>query len=342
MPAASAEAEALEAVTESAAPAARVTLPQGVRALVGWLATSLAGLTAIIYAAGYFLFHAHLNMLGLGDVVGFPHEQMLLEGGRFFFFCIGELIRYCLVGGVLLAVVLIAAAMLREIPFAARTSGLVSDWAWRRRMVLTATHPRLEAAVVLAVFVALLALHAKYFYYPLYALQGLSDLLYATPQPALATPRACAAFIDSGPALDALARRIVTSGTGPCQGALVFAFQGALEDYLLLVIGAAITFYYTARARDGLVIRLMRLLLGAYALMFTLMLPVAFGVLVRLPIYPIVDVTLRDGTRLHAKQLERTSASITLWDGAARRTIWRPLDGVGSIQVSGEGNLFDR
>ena len=60
-------------------------LLQRLKESIAWLGGALAAVTAICYATGYFAFHAHLTMLGLGRVVDFKHEDMLLEGGRFFF-----------------------------------------------------------------------------------------------------------------------------------------------------------------------------------------------------------------------------------------------------------------
>jgi hypothetical protein len=85
----------------------------------------------------------------------------------------------------------------------------------------------------------------------------------------------------------------------------------------------------------------MRLLLAAYILIFTLLLPVAFGVLVRIPIYPIVEITQENGTLTRAKLLDRDSNGVTIWEEDRRRISWRPTAALASIQVTGQGNLFD-
>jgi hypothetical protein len=337
----SAEREDVVGRAATAAGAPRVTLSQGTKAVVAWIATSLAGLTAIVYAAGYFLFHAHLNMLGLGDVVSFPHDQMLLEGGRFFLFSISRLIWDCVIGGLMLAIVLIAVALLREVKAITDRTQRIGAWVNRRRAAIAASHPRLGGALVLALFVSCLAAHAKYYYYPLYSLQELANLLFSRPGPPLKTAQDCIAFLQTEPELSDFAARIVSSGSGHCQNRLAFEFDGILEEYLLLIISGGIIFHYTSKVSDGIMIRLMRLLLAAYILIFTLLLPVAFGVLVRIPIYPAVEITPRNGTLIKARLLKLDSNGVTIWEEDRRRISWQPITALGSIQVTCQGNLFD-
>ena len=107
-------------------------LLQRLKESIAWLGGALAALTAICYATGYYAFHAHLTMLGLGRVVDFKHEDMLLEGARFFFAVTAHLLQMMLAlgaGGVsVLVSVLVMLALLGEIGPLARSGRRAREW----------------------------------------------------------------------------------------------------------------------------------------------------------------------------------------------------------------------
>jgi hypothetical protein len=75
---------------------------------------------------------------------------------------------------------------------------------------------------------------------------------------------------------------------------------------------------------------------------FTLMLPIAFGVLVREPFYPTVEVSLTGGQKIVATLLERTDTRVLLWEDDVRRVVWYSSAKVDSVQVTGEKNIFEK
>jgi hypothetical protein len=105
-------------------------LLQRLKGSIAWLGGALAALTAICYATGYYAFHAHLTMLGLGRVVDFKHEDMLLEGARCFFSVTAHLLQMVLAIGAGGVSVLVLLAFLGEIgPLARRAP----DWRMAER-----------------------------------------------------------------------------------------------------------------------------------------------------------------------------------------------------------------
>jgi hypothetical protein len=51
---------------------------------IGWLSGSVAGLGALLYAAGYLVTRAHLHLLGLDRLLVPGNERFTEEGANFF------------------------------------------------------------------------------------------------------------------------------------------------------------------------------------------------------------------------------------------------------------------
>jgi hypothetical protein len=312
-------------------------LLRGLQGLLGSMVGSLAGLTALCYGAGYFLFHAHLNMLGLGEVIDFPQDKMLVEGGRFFLYSIGQLITDGILLGGLFAFLLATWTILKEIPVFSRPMARGSSRLNDVRLWFANRHPRLGDALMLLVFVALLAVHIQTFFYPISSLQQLSSILYDAPE---LIPRTCEQIGASGAPFNMIVAAMVKNTN--CTRYLKPEFDSILDQYLLVVLLLFFAFSYTARRSGVLARRLPRMLVGAYGVIFTLMLPIAFGVLVREPFYPTVEVSLTGGQKIVATLLERTDTRVLLWEDDVRRVVWYSSAKVDSVQVTGEKNIFEK
>lgn len=55
----------------------------GIKSFILWIGGSLAGITAVLYACGYLVTRAHMNMLGLYGFVEFDNDHFLQEGAKF-------------------------------------------------------------------------------------------------------------------------------------------------------------------------------------------------------------------------------------------------------------------
>src|SRR5262245_22930436 len=86
----------------------RSTLPAGVVAFVGWLASSLGAIGAIFYASGFLISAAHLRLLGLGQIVTYSHEHYVQQGGEF----IRYVAAYAMEAALLFIVVIVAVVLL--------------------------------------------------------------------------------------------------------------------------------------------------------------------------------------------------------------------------------------
>ena len=108
------------------APSAVREAVKAVTGLIGWIGASVAGLTAFGYGAGYFTVHEHLIMLGFSDVVDVTNDEILLEGGRFFYRTLQEMA----FGGMIIIIVTTAVCFIAwsiyRIPFVRQRKAVVS------------------------------------------------------------------------------------------------------------------------------------------------------------------------------------------------------------------------
>jgi hypothetical protein len=300
-----------------------------------WLGGSIAGLSVICYGAGYFLFHAHLQMLGLSEIVALPQEQMLLEGARFFFSVFSIFFEDGLVLGAVIVIAMATIAVVHEFPrlasAIARTRMSIID-RWQR---LTRRSPTLNRTITLVVLVVALTLHTDAFFYPLREVSGIENMLFkdqtssnvtAEKQPSLKFEHKIIGLIQSG-----------SDG----RNALKDEYRTILDGYLILLVGVWLTFARSQRTGAIRASPIVRLIVVSYALVMTLLLPVGFGVMVRAPVAPTVEVTLSNGKVLRGAMLENGNNHLVLWFPTLRRAGWYSSSSIGSIQVLGETNLFD-
>lgn len=310
---------------------------QRLKESIAWLGGALAALTAICYATGYYSFHAHLTMLGLGQVVDFKHEDMLLEGARFFFVVTAHLLQMVLALGAGLVSVLVAFALLGEIGPLRRGWGRFVEWFGARRVALGAARPTLTSTLLLAVLVLLLIAHTNRFFYPLLALGRIDGLLFRT---GVQATNDCRALIpaDNIGLTPAVAATLVMQG-GRCSAYLLGEFRRLLDGYLALLIAINLFFYLTPHIRPALLGRVFRMVLAVYGLVYALLLPVDFGILVRAAVYPLASLEFKNGTVLKGNLMTRNDKNLLLWLPAERKAIWYPADAA-TVQVIGQDNLF--
>lgn len=317
-------------------------LLQRLKASMAWLGGALAALTAICYATGYYAFHAHLTMLGLGQVVDFKHEDMLLEGARFFFTVTAHLLQMVLALGAGLASVLIAGALLGEIgPLRRGWRGLVA-WLAGRRAALDAARPALVSTLLLTGLVVLLIAHTNRFFYPLLALGRIDSLLFRAAVPA---PKLCTdliALADNGLA-PAVASALLMQGER-CSSLLLGEFRRLLDGYLALLIAVSLAFSVNFPIRPAALAQVCRLALGVYGLVYTLMLPIDFGILVRTAVYPVARIEFKQGEEkaVTGNLMARNDKQILLWLPGARKALWYPSETIATLQVIGQSNLFSQ
>ncbi len=316
-----------------------------VKQFITWIGGAVAGLSILFYAAGYLVYRAHINMLGLSGVVDYPHEQLLYEGAKFYFTVGAYLLKSFFVVGIAVLMLVILAMLLRHVGWIDRAASRATAWAKTAVMRWNERRPALLRACVLALLGVLFVLHTDRFFYPLEDLYtGIEHLLYAAP-PA-AQPSQCVVPGTAGRHADDMVAAVTLwlQQGETCRFQLLGEFRRLLAGYLLLLAAG-----YFALRHQGLrhttVYRVGTVTLAVYGALYTLLLPVAFGVLVRSPVYPLVALKGKAGSgddpTLYL--LHRQEHALLVWNPQTRKAAWLPADrATVEIDVLGQGNLFAR
>ncbi|HSQ03199.1 MAG TPA: hypothetical protein VLN59_04125 [Burkholderiales bacterium] len=311
-----------------------------IKQFIAWIGGAVAGLSILFYAAGYLVYRAHINMLGLAGVIDYPHEQLLYEGAKFYFTVGAYLLKNFFVVGIAVLIALILVMLLRQIGWVDRGVRFVADWLHARRDRWNARHPALLRACLLAVLGALFVIHTDRFFYPLQDLYtGIEQLLYRPPPPRM--PANCA--VPGGANADIVTAVTLWLQQGEtCRYELLSEFRRILAGYLVL-LAAAYFALHKERTDSSTVSRIGIGTLAVYGVLYTLLLPVAFGVLVRSPIYPVITLKSKAaaGDASPTLQLlDRNDRSLLVWDARARIAAWLRADSAVEIDVRGQANLF--
>jgi len=313
-------------------------LVQRLRDAITWLGGALAAITALCYAAGYLSFHAHLTMLGLGQVVDLPHEQMLLEGARFFFTVTSQLLNTGLALGVGLLFIGVVFGLAGELGPVGRGLRRMTAFVAEGCGRIQAERPALAGTLLMIAVVGLLYFHAKSYFYPLLQIGQMDGLLFGAASAPVAD---CRTLIPAG--ADWLGPAVLAAWLrqgGRCTGFLLVSYRHLLDGYfwLLLALGAFLA--WRARIKPGLSVQTCWVLLSGYTIVYTLLLPIGFGVLVRAAVYPVASLEMKNGPPVRGNLLARDDKNLLLWLPSERKAVWYPRDAVSNVFVMGQESLF--
>jgi hypothetical protein len=306
---------------KAAAEPGRPTLFKGIAAFIGWLASSLAGLGAILYAIGYLITAAQLHLLGIAPLVTYGHEHYLQEGGNFFIAVGPEILLIFLAFGATFIVfsVLPAAALYgaqrwtasRHAALLGRLSQAGRRWGWFARIAAYG------ALILILLFVCRLCLDPQSFGEPL----TLSNLLFAAPEHAAMTPSA------------ERVRALLIAGDRPRLDGI---FSLRLYYDVLVACLLAMSWHLAANWRFP------ALAVAPFAIVFllyTILLPMLYGVLKRQIQFPVVTLTLSgEATGTAASPLfllSKGEQDFVLFRPLERKVVWLPRDQVRSLDVTG-------
>ncbi len=307
-----------QADRKPAAEPGRPTLFKGIAAFIGWLASSLAGLGAILYAIGYLITAAQLHLLGIGPLVTYSHEHYLQEGGNFFIAVGPEVLLIFLAFGA----TLIALSLLPAIAMY-----VAQRWTASRYRALAETitrfarqslwFARLAAYGALLLVLLFVCLDPQSFGEPL----TLSNLLFAVPEPATITPGA------------ERVRALLLAGDRARLGGI---FSLRLYYDLLVACLLAASWHLAAGWR------FQTLAIAPFAvvfLLYTILLPMLYGVLKRPIQFPSVTLTTSGDAAARTVEplflLSKGEQEFVLYQPLARKVIWLPRDQVRGLDVTG-------
>lgn len=307
--------------TERTFPAIRDAM-KALTGVIAWVGASIAGLTALCYAAGYFTIHEHLAMLGFSDVVDVSKDQLLLEGGRFFY----RTLQQMAISGIIIIVTATAACAIAwaiyRIPLVHGNERVVAI-----RDRLASKSARGLTAELLPLFaIAIVVWHYNFFYDPTSSILTLENLAFSAPRGQSGT-----FAIQAG--------RMILSGNPDDRANLAGSYDYFVQVYALFIAVTWLMIYNRSNTAFG---KAANFLFVIYTVILTAFLPLAFAVMVRTPIYPVFDVALKGGRQVHGLVIQRTDNGILLWDPRTRRAASYGSNDITGYQVVGDRDIFAR
>ena len=299
------------------------TLLKSIAGFVGWLTTSLAGVGAILYGLGYLIMTAQLHLLGINGLVTYSHERYLQEGGNFFIAVGPEIITIVLA----FIATFIVVSILPGAAFYAAHHWFAA-WCAQRIASLTRLgggilgHWRIAAYIAALLILFFVCLDPQTFSEPL----TLSNLLFTQSNPAGTTPTA------------ARLQELLVSGD---KARLAAVFSSYLYFHLLVVCLLAIGWHLVAGWRFR------KLAISPFAvvfLLYTIFLPMLYGVLKRPIQFPIVTLKTNEemkvGNMDHLFLLSKGEQEIVLFEPTRHHVLWLPVGQVRSLDIEGSGPIL--
>ncbi len=292
---------------------ARLTLLGSMAGWVAWLGSSLGVIAALLYASGYLISIAQLHLLGLGRLVTYSHEHFVQQGGTFFIYIGEEIMTAGEYFSILFIPVLAVFALRRWV-----------GAAWRGKIKRIAEGRSIPwRGFAYAGLIALLLLAGgdpKSFGQPL----TLSNLLFLDPNAA-----------PSDPVRDAL----IAGKRDPLLG----QFEDRLFRDVFVLLQFVASFFVT---QTWPLRRLAMLPFALLFLVYTLLLPMLFGVLA-LPIeFPVVTVRLSGDVPLQAAGvvylLNKGDGEVVLYEAVERDVLWLDQGRIERIIVDGVAPILQR
>lgn len=289
-----------------------------VRSVVAWLAGAAAGLSALLYAAGFLAVRAHLNMLGLYGFVDPDGNDYLQEGAKFFHVSAvlaGQAVVSVFILGPLFVGLFIAVRSWidRRAASVGRIGGVVRAWdRWHRGALYGLAFAGL--AVWLSVEIRTLTT-------PL----CIENLLY----PSRSVARVCEAQ-------GAQARALLTALVSRDEGTLAASYE-----YVLVVLARFALLWGLAAWASATWARYRQLAVVPFVLATTvvaLLVPMNYGILKREALYPRVQVTLSDTSASLPTPplylLSHRNGEWVFWSAPDRAVVWMPGSAVARASIS--------
>jgi hypothetical protein len=307
-----------------------MTLLRTIAALLGWLSGALAGVGAVFYASGYLITRAQLQVFGVTGFFPLSTDHFVQEGAKFVVTVGHELLETLLeLAAVALVVVAVSLALWLLLRWAPSAGAWLARVAAAGRDAVTRTHGHLPWSPALSVYLLLLALlvgHLELYRDRFAAPLRVSDVLYTAPDATRGEAR------DRG-----IRDWVVRQDTPRLHGHFTDLLDAEVRAGLLLLAAWHVT---AGRPRRVLLLTPFVVTLALY----TLYLPMAYGVLVRPTTYNTVALHFRAEGAREARGpfflLSSTEQEFVVWDATARTVLWVPKTEVSGAEVQRVQNLF--
>ena len=283
---------------------------------VGWLASSLGVIGALLYACGYLISVAQLHLLGLGRLMSYGHDHYVQEGGRF----LADISSTAaIIAEPFIAIAIVVAILAFGTTMLWRKVRLGHD-EWMRK--LATIRNRVEVTwrgVAYAILLCLLLLQygdPEQFGRPL----TLGNVLFTDPSAAAA------------PDLVKMHKFLLTGQSD----SLAAIFEDRLLAYVAVGLLLLACHYVTSTWRwRRLAIAPFVLIFALYSLLF----PMLYGVLKSQVEFPLVMIWPGEGAKAADGQrsflLNLGEHEAVLYVAPERKVMWRRLDQISRLDVIG-------
>jgi len=307
-----------------------VKLLRGIAAGLGWLSGSLAGVGAIVYACGYLITRAQLHLFGVSGFFPLGADHFMQEGSKFLV-VIGQRTIETLLGVVAFAVAAIVVLMVVWLPLMRWRPSLrldVGNGRARVGTVVARIHEHLPWSPAFSIYLVLLVLLVW---------------LLETYRSRFAAPLEVSNILHLIPPLpldDSTEQRITGWLLAEEWHRLEAYFSDLLDAETRAVLLLIAAWHVTASLARR--VALLTPFVIAVA-MYTLYLPMAYGVLMRPTSYNIVALHFRDRSVDLPSLfflLSSTEQEFVVWDANLRRVLWIPKGEVNRAEIHRVQTLF--
>ena len=292
---------------------------------IGWLSGSLAGLGAILYAFGFLVTRAQSRLLGIEGVLSYGPDVVVHEGALFVLVVGRYLLNTTLaltLAAILVSAVVYLALSTREVR-GFRRLHRGCNRIWQHAVALHGRLPWRAATSGYVAVLGLLLLHAQSHLDKFEAPSKLANLLYQQTLP-------------TGQLERDVMKRILDADTSGLE--LEFVQLIYVTVYAVALTLVAWRLMSGSRLRGWLIVPFVT----AIAL-YTLHLPMAFGVIARPTRYNVVLLQPTEAVSLLSGRLyllNKSEQDFVVWDATRKRVLWIPKQAVTRVEVMQVENLF--
>lgn len=293
---------------------------------IAWLTGSLAGIAAIFYSCGYILTRSNLRLLGFQDLLAYNYQYYLQEGADFFLKLIilsSEILLSLFAVILLLAVPVVIVVQIRKMhrfTWLDRMAWKVFPAQWRTKQV---------GKFVLAIIGLLIFYHLIDKLEASYAPMKISNIFYMEPGEMKATLQSAGEACSKGK----ICYWLLTGDRAKLNSRLVGLLLLVMESGALLYGGILVT----AKSRCRLLILTP---LSIIFMTYTLLLPMAYGVLIKeIDLFPFHPTSLSEDETKNFYLVHKNTAEFLLWDAAAKKIYWFPAGGIPGAEIGSKIKL---
>lgn len=298
---------------------------------VGWLAGSLAAISAVLGGCGFVVIRGHSHLLGLGDFLQYSNDQYVIEGSQFVLYTTIVANETVLrIGALVLLAVGIPVLILAKSSWwaTARTR-------WKDRLgPFMDKHGRLFPLATGIVFFSLFFFRLVPYLEDFKAPMGISDLLLDATT-AEKTSDACEA--ERRTSSDCIAGSIVRGERTALEGYYFILLLHYMEAAILLIVVWRLSTNWPHKT-------MVRLPFAAMLLAFTMLMPMCYGVLVkRAELSPLSLEIHNDPSAMLSGDLfilQKSNEAFLAWSHSQRKIVWYPAGSVASAVIGSRRPLF--